>query len=403
MEKLIAQPLVKSQISTVIVIDALDECEDEDKKPASVILSVLGRFVEDIPKVKFFITGRPESRIREGFRLPLLARATDVFVLHEVNPSQVDNDILLFFNHSFSELTSHRRGLEGWPTEEQVGLLCKRAAGLFVYAVATVRFINQQFDNPKRQLDCILYSPESTTFEGKTKVQGKATLDFLYMFILQQAFGNTKPEIEPRIQSILGSVILVVNPLSPSAIATLLGLEFGDVFPFLSSMSSLLVLHEDIHYPVRPFHKSFPDFIVDSSRCTNPGFCISLHDQHAKLLVGCLELMNKKLKQNMCKLPDGVINSEVKDLNERIEQYIDPALQYACKSWHKHLIEVTPSYMDNIILLLNQFLEKKFLFWLEVLSVLDAAREAPDALDATVKCKWLEVCSISFNLFIPKN
>ena len=235
MEKLIVQPLVKSEISTVIVIDALDECEDEDKKPASVILSVLGQFVEGIPKVKFFITGRPESRIREGFRLPLLARATDVFVLHEVNPSQVDNDILLFFNHSFSEIRTHRRGLEDWPTEEQVGLLCKRAAGLFVYAVATVRFINQQFDNPKRQLDCILYSPESTTFEGKTKVQGKATLDFLYMFILQQAFGNIEPEIEPRIQSILGSVILVVNPLSPSAIATLLGLESGDVFPFLSS------------------------------------------------------------------------------------------------------------------------------------------------------------------------
>ena len=403
MKKLIVRPLVESDISTVIVIDALDECEDEDEQPASVILSVLGRFVEDIPKVKFFITGRPESRIREGFRLPLLARATDVFVLHEVNPSQVDNDILLFFNHSFSELRTHRHGLEDWPTKEQVGRLCKRAAGLFVYAVATVRFINQLFGNPKRQLDCILHSPEITTFEGKTEVQGKSTLDFLYMFILQQAFGNTKPEIEPRIQSILGSVILVVNPLSPSAIATLLGLELGDVFPFLSSMSSLLVFHEDIHHPVRPFHKSFPDFIVDSSRCTNPRFCISLHDQHAKLLVCCLELMNQRLEKNMCKLPDGVINSEVKDLNERVEQYIDPALQYACKSWHKHLIEVTPSHKEEIIPSLSQFLETKFVFWLEVLSVLDTAREAPDALDATAKCKWLEVCNISFSLYISKN
>ena len=403
MKKLIVQPLAKSGISTIIVIDALDECEDEEEQPASVILSVLGRLVADIPKAKFFITGRPESRIRKGFRLPLLAKATDVFVLHEVKPSQVNNDIRLFFNHNFSEFRTHEPGLEDWPTEDQIDLLCERAAGLFVYAVATVRFITQKLNNPKRQLDSLLYSPENTMFEGKTKFKGKATLDLLYLSILQQAFGDNNPESDPRVQSILGSVILVVNPLSPSAIAILLGLEPGDVFPFLSSMSSLLVFREDIHYPVRPFHKSFPDFIVDPSRCTNPRFCISLHDQHAKLLVGCIELMNQRLEKNMCKLPDGVINSEVEDLKERVEEYIDPALQYACKSWHKHLIEVTPSNKDHIILLLNQFLETKFVFWLEVLSVIDAAREAADALDATAKCKLLEVCSILFNLFISKN
>jgi hypothetical protein len=61
MEKLIVQPLDESSISTVIVIDALDECEDED--PASAILSVLGRLVSEIPNVKFFLTGRPEPRI----------------------------------------------------------------------------------------------------------------------------------------------------------------------------------------------------------------------------------------------------------------------------------------------------------------------------------------------------
>ena len=109
MRQLIVQPLVESSISTVIVIDALDECEDD--KPASAILSVLGQFVDEIPKVKFFITSRPESHILEGFRLPLLANATDVFVLHEVEPGQVHNDIRLFLQHSFSELKHYRRGL----------------------------------------------------------------------------------------------------------------------------------------------------------------------------------------------------------------------------------------------------------------------------------------------------
>ena len=109
MKNLVAQPPIESTISTVIVIDALDECKDEE--PASAILSVLGKFVAEVPNVKFFITGRPESRIREGFRLPLLKEATDVFVLHEVEPGQVSNDIRLFFRHSFSELKRYRRGL----------------------------------------------------------------------------------------------------------------------------------------------------------------------------------------------------------------------------------------------------------------------------------------------------
>ena len=130
MEKLIAQPLNESSISTVIVVDALDECEDEES--ASAILSVLGRLVSEIPKVKFFLTGRPESRISEGFRLPLLANMTDVFVLHEVELDQVDNDIRLFFQSSFLELANRRRGLDNWPTEEQLDRLCGRAAGLFV-------------------------------------------------------------------------------------------------------------------------------------------------------------------------------------------------------------------------------------------------------------------------------
>ena len=62
MDKLFVRPLKSSRISTVIIIDALDECKDE--QPASAMLSVLERFVTEIPNVKFFVTGRPEPRIQ---------------------------------------------------------------------------------------------------------------------------------------------------------------------------------------------------------------------------------------------------------------------------------------------------------------------------------------------------
>jgi len=388
MNKLIVGPFKKSNISTVIVIDALDECKDGE--PASAILSILGQFVSRIPKVKFFVTGRPEPRIREGFRLPLMAKATDVFVLHEVEPNQVNSDICLFFRHKFSELKVHRSGLGDWPIKEQLDLLCERAAGLFVYAIATTKFIEKQSSNPRKRLDLLLRSPKDSTYEGKTKFKLNTTLDLLYMSILQEAFGDDNPEDDSNIRSVLSAVILTVNPLSPSAIATLLGFDTEDVSLYLSSVHSLLILQEDIDHPVQPFHKSFPDFIIDPTRCVDQRFLISPPDHHMELLVGCLKLMNQRLEKNMCKLPDAVVNSEVNDLQERTERFLDCGLQYASRSWHKHLVGTAPANILKITPILHQFLEEKFLFWLEVLSVLGAAREAVDALE--VAAKWLNVC-----------
>ena len=166
MSKLIVQPLKGSKVPLVIIIDALDECKDEE--PVSAVLSILGQFVFEIPKAKFFVTGRPEPRIREGFRLPVLAEATGVFLLHEVEPSQVEKDVRLIFSHAFSDLARRRRGLDDWPTKEQLDLLCERAAGFFVYAVATVKFIDKPKANPRTQLNLLLQSPKSTTREAKT-------------------------------------------------------------------------------------------------------------------------------------------------------------------------------------------------------------------------------------------
>jgi hypothetical protein len=286
------------------------------------------------------------------------------------------------------ELARRRPGLDDWPTEAHLDLLCTRAAGLFVYAVATVKFIDHKSNTPKEQLDRILRLPDSSLYEGRTRVMKTATPDSLYTGILQEAFCDDDPEDDYKVRSILGALVLAKNPLSPSTIATLLNLSTESVFLQLSQVQSLLTL-QDRDDPVKPFHKSFPDFIIDPARCINPRFCVHPPDQHTELLVGCLELMDKRLEKNMCKLPEAVINSEVDDLQDRKEKYLDRALQYACMSWHKHLVNENTTQRSKIISLLHHFLEKKFLFWLEVLSVLGAVKSAVDALGITAK--WLEV------------
>jgi len=384
MEKLMVEPLRSADVSTIIVIDALDECKDEE--PSSAILSVLGRLVEWIPKVKFFITGRPEARIRTGFRLPILVELTSVFVLHDVDPPLINSDIRLFLRHELSGLAQRRR-LGRWPSDEHIDLLCNRAAGLFVYAVATVKFLDSNTHLPRHRLGTIMKLPECTVPEGKTRFNPKTTLDSLYTSILQAAFGEKDSEVCSKVRSTIGAVVLVVNPLPPSAIAELVGLDAEEVVLFLTLVQSLLTLGDDFNQPVKSFHKSFPDFITDPSRCSDTIFYISPGDAHLELAMNCLRMMNEGLERNILSLPDYAFNSEVEDLKTRIDDRISIALQYACRSWHSHLTKTIGDVAD-VASYLRTFLKEKFLCWLEVVSIVGAVGGAVVGLEKLMT--WLQ-------------
>ena len=388
MQKFLVKPLQSADISVVIVIDALDECRDDD--PESAVLLVLGKSISMIPRVKFFVTSRPETHILSGFHGRLLKDSTHVFILHNIEPCAINNDIRHFFKHELSRLILKQHVVGGWPADEHLDLLCQRAAGFFVYAVATVNFLKHKFKCPSDRLEILMKSPENTVYEGRVGLKVHSSLDSLYMSIFQEAFFKNDSEDDAMVRSVLSAVILAVNPFSPSMIATLLGYECGVVMSLLESIQSLLVLHGNIDHPVQPFHKSFPDFIKDSTRCTDTRFYLS-PDCHAGLLLCCLKLMDKSLEKNMCSIPDYALNSEVEDLPQRIKDGgIQGALEYACRSWYKHLI-VTGHQVVDVVSALCHFLEHKFLFWLEVLSVLGTLGDAACALAETIK--WLdEVC-----------
>ncbi|KAF9644139.1 hypothetical protein BDM02DRAFT_3190869 [Thelephora ganbajun] len=387
MEELIVEPLKSADVWTVIVIDALDECKDEE--PQSAILSVLGRFVEQIPKVKFFITGRPEPRIKTGFRLPLLVGSTVVFILHDIDPSLIQSDIRLFLKRELSEVARRRR-LQEWPNDEHIDALCRRAGGLFVYAVATVRFLDSGTHLPKRRLEVIVNLPECTIHEGKTRFDSKTTLDSLYTSILKTAFSEEDSEVDSKVRSIVGTVVLLVNPLPPSVIAELIGLDPDEVTQFLTLFQSLLASDEESGQPVKLFHKSFPDFITDPSRCTDTRFWISPKILYLELALNCLRVINDGLERNLLSLPDYALNSEVKDLGTKINDRISSALRYACRYWYSHLAK-TEGDIADVISCLHVFLGEKFLAWLEVFSILGAVRGAVVGLERLIL--WLQEVS----------
>ena len=371
MEKVIVGPLKTTSISTLIIIDALDECKDEE--PASAILSILSRCVDRIPDVKFFITGRPEPRIRSGFRLAALRPITEVFKLHYVKPSLVDTDIKLFLRTRLTDIAkycSHSDIGENWLEPSDIDILCKKAAGLFIYASTVVKFVSSPHHPPRERLALLVSLPQNTEHEGESGI------DSLYTQVLMQAFNDVGSDegLYRRLRFVVGAVLLVFNPLSMKTLSNLL--RNFDTLPQIStalrSLHSLLLIPDDIGDPIRAFHKSFPDFLMDPERCQDKRFFVHPTVHHAELVLSCLNLMKKRLKRNICNLDDYAVLSRVEDLSTRQNLYIGDALEYACRFWTRHLVESSnnSNTIKEIEEAIDEFFTTYLLFWVEALIVM---------------------------------
>ena len=366
MEKLIVHPFEETQIPTLIIIDALDECRDEE--PASALLSVLSRYLDNITFVKFFITGRPEPRIRSGFRLESLRPHTEVLRLHEVERSSVDSDIRLFFKTQLTAIPKNRSDcdlLEEWPSLADLDTLCAKATGLFIYASTVVRFVASKDHQPSERLADIVALPQSTVEEGRSG------LDQLYTEVLQQAFLGIRTDdgkFYSNFKSVVGAVILVFNPLPVTAFSHLLG--GSNISTALRSLHSLLIIPTSKldPTPIHVLHKSFPDFLTDPHRCTNNKFFIDPSIHHREITLSCLRLMKERLKRNICQLNDFTPLSEVEDLPAQKTVCIGDVLEYACCFWASHLAKAASSSSDEeVFKAIDEFFTSCFLFWIEVL------------------------------------
>jgi len=368
-KKLVVKPLKSADVPTVVVIDALDEWIDDTSQ--SAILSAMEYWIKEIPKVKFFVTSRPEPHILANFHLPLLSGMADIFTLHDTAPNLVNNDIRVFLEHELSGLAS-RNGLDAWPTAAQLDLLCDRAAGLFVFAVATVRFLGHKHIPPNEQYTIISQFPDDTVHEGTVEgVHRGLSLDSMCTSILRASFRNNDAEDDAIVRSVLATVVLATHPLPPSAIPDLICLEVEviEVMSILRSTQSLLRFHEDPDQPVHPFHKLFSDFLTSPTRCADERFYISPGKSHSGIALSCLKLMNERLEDN----PSPQNHTTCSEV----------ALKYACTSWYIHLAQARNDVTD-LIPTLRRFLKEKVGAWLEAFGVIGATTVVVSARDKTV-------------------
>ncbi|EKM60130.1 uncharacterized protein PHACADRAFT_251027 [Phanerochaete carnosa HHB-10118-sp] len=347
-EELILQPLTLLRDAfppCVVVIDALDECQQP--QVTSTILSTLLKHAESLSPLLFFVTSRPERDIVATFDDPNYRDSFGKLLLHAIELQPVTTaDIKRYLTVSLSEARRYFCLSEHWPSDADIETLSKIACGLFIFAATAVKFIrDRHYSDPIGQLKMLTSAANS---HGSHQL-----LDQLYLQVLEKTLANMSASLSERLQTILGSVAVIRDPLSPSALSRLLGLSTDTVCSSLVGLHSVLVVpdNQESRGNIRIIHPTFPEFLLDPSRCTNRAFTINSRRQNTLLLRKCLDAL-KELKRDICDIRDpSLLNAEVLGLLGRMESAIPAHLRYACRHWCTRLLngELLDEILDMLL------------------------------------------------------
>lgn len=357
----------------VIVIDALDECENEKDIRAMIRLFSRARTLLTV-RLKVFLTSRPELPIRIGFS-GIKGRYQDL-ILHGIPMPAIEHDISTFLAHEMARIREEYNSLvspelhlaRDWPGPSKTNALVKLATPLFIAASTICRFIAEaRIGTPDKQLERIL---------GSQVRRNISRLGAIYHPVLDNlvtgACVDEREDIIQDFRRVVGTIVTLANPLSISALASILQIPRRDVEGRLATLHSVLRIPETTDTPVRMLHLSFRDFLVDpSQRAENP-FWVDEKETHQEMAAHCLRAM-ECLRCDMCDVEaPGTPRSAIDQ--HRIETFIPSEVQYACLYWVYHLRNgVAPArHCDQVM----SFLERHFLHWIESLSLIGRSRDS---------------------------
>jgi hypothetical protein len=370
-QKLVFQPLsrlsgVQVLPPTLLVIDALDECENQNDVRLILRLLAAARDLQQT-QLRVFVTSRPEFPILTEFKaIPTTAHQD--FILHNISKSVVEHDISSFVKTELAQIRSEHELSMEWPSEHVINTLVQRSCGLFIYVATICRFISES-KHPERCLTRIIRC--NWTNHGPEQ-----NLDKIYTQILRDSLGSPddpdeRDELLEIFRQTLGSIVVLFDLLSITALRKLLSIQIRDVEAVVFHLRSILDLPYHEQSPIKLLHPSFRDFLLDSRRCQDKQFWIDKGKAHGDLWKSCLQLMSVTLKRDICKV--GQPGTLVKDIDKKtITQCLPSHVQYACRYWVKHLQEFWKYEREKAAIYreVHKFLRKDFLHWLEALSLI---------------------------------
>jgi len=401
-EKLLYKPLLSlkdSLVPILFVIDALDECggqlaengaldDAETHRIVSDMLEALVTFSESAVKlpVKFFVTSRPETHIRDTHVSE--DAFSKVLRLHTVDKEQVTADIRLYITNRLLS-TSTLRGLF---TEDDVNTLVGLCNGLFIVAATALgHTLGSGIELARARFNSLLNASRDILSIGATE-----PLDRMYAVIVEDAakVGDVEANQLTMLLRVLAALLSARMTLSVTALADMLDIPISQLRASMTRLHAVIHVPEDDHdASLRPIHASFGDYLFGRAlgRIRIPE---SLG--HEALAYGCLHVLENHLYFNISQSRSSFEpNSATKPTS------ITLAIEYACLQWIYHVstlldLSKDDSISQSIVLWLTSWiqtvpsvshratLEQKIsaifcpcmLYWLEVMSVLGQVRRA---------------------------
>jgi energy-coupling factor transporter ATP-binding protein EcfA2 len=380
--KLIEDPLKKlytdgNDASPIILFDALDECDSGEE--FNKFLQTLHTWSGCSKGPRLIVTSRDYQNIRT-----VICPISNII---ELNTGENVDEVTSSDIHTYLVARFHNLDMTGkWPGEFKIKELTTGtlAAGLFIWARIALDYLGTSLHRAKQRL---LDVPGNLGSQQKN-------LDSLYQQVLKVAFESLEKEAEREEQMcVLCAIISVKDPLSPAVIAQLLNLPIESVQDVARNLSAVIPHDLKLDHPLRVCHKSFSDFLYDQPPSSY--LHIDISKAHHEIAEGCLDVMMKELKFNICDLETSyLLNDEVEGLDLRISERITPQLEYSSLYWADHVADVqrndilgTTSSLANKV---YQVISEHLLHWFEVLSLLKAVDIASEML---LTCAiWSRVC-----------
>ncbi|KAG8767248.1 hypothetical protein FRC12_006375 [Ceratobasidium sp. 428] len=369
LEVLIAAPLRKVKYTfpgdMIIVIDALDECEDLDG--IHRLVSALLAHEPSLP-VKFLVTSRVSLDLINCMRSGQNQRLEWELPLDEVDRLIVKSDVKTYLRAELDHLGLSATNIDN---------LAQQSGTLFLYADVLASNVRNGdslagIEKLKKVLDTFTAAEE----------------DMLYTTILQGILDdNTLPHARKgEIMLALRTVVSVDEPMDLSDVAEFLKINPNDLAQDkLHPLWSLLhVSDESGHLTI--IHKSFLDYMLDPVR--SGGFYHYAQQQSTRLALSCFDLIRRLNPPfNICDLESSYLrDQEVYGLDDKLSSVVSKELLHACRQWGTYLLSA--DFSKELLDSLYEFLSTRLLLWIEVLSLKRCVRDGAKQLRKA--CTWLE-------------
>jgi len=404
-EKLLRKPLhalASSRPTITFIIDAVDECgghsiatetvdDVEIRHIVSEMLVALVTFCNGKPElpVKFLVTSRPETHIRDT--IVSEAEFSKVLRLHTVDKEQVTADIRFYIA---TKLFSTLR-LRAWFVESDADVLAHHCDGLFIAATTALKYMfGGGNDSAPMRFKTVLNSSRNGLSIGAL-----AHLDHIYTLILDDAARVEDSEAGglARILQVLATLLSARMILSVAALSDLLGVLTVEVHATLSRLHAVIHVPDDDSEPgLRTLHASFGDYIF---RRAPRHIRISDSEGNDVPARACLRVMAECLHFNISQSRSSYeSNASAKPAGFAL------SLEYACTQWIYHVASLSES--SAFEKMIDELFRPRFLFWLEVMSVLGQVRRATAMLyfaAVTVRLRSLLFPQWPLILFLRSN